>query len=370
MDKTQPIESNEKAERPVLLPAPAMRALIVMLTCLSLWLLLAAPRLKTAAEASPTGARRAVSLAILRPLAWFSENSGLSTATGALESAVGRDPDAAPGGVLDIDAALDELDLPEVPPEEALAETPSAAPEPGPDTPDGKREEEPREPADIALREPSERYKLRVAVIGDSFAQGIGNAIERATRNSYVHVLNLGRIATGLARADYFDWVAAMDKIQRRYQPDVVLVMLGGNDKQSIIFPGGRVVGSGDPDWGSAYRQRIAALLGEMGSKTHAVWVGLPPVKDKGKSDLFEDYNNMYRSTVEARRNSGYIDIWDGFAGEDGRYKPYGRGPNGDVVLLREQDGSHFTAAGYDLIVQRVITLMTGEWDLPRKILE
>src|SRR5665809_82505 len=71
--------------------APAGRVLLVMLVGLVLWLLLAAPSMKRSAEASPDGARRTVSLALLTPIAAASDLLGLEEASDAVERALGRD---------------------------------------------------------------------------------------------------------------------------------------------------------------------------------------------------------------------------------------------------------------------------------------
>lgn len=341
-------------------PRPAGKVLLSILICLGVWLLLAAPRMEKAASASPDGARRTVALALLRPIAWLSENSGISKAVGAIEEAMGKDPDDQPGGELDLDELLEGEDLPALPPPEDRPVPPKEPRKPRPERPDGKR-------ADDPLRKPTERYRLRIAVIGDSLADGIGDAIQRNTRSNLVHVLSVGRIATGLARADYFDWVEALAKIKKRYRPDVVVMMLGGNDKQSVVFPGGRAIVSGDPDWGPAYRERIADLLGEA-SGSHVVWVGLPPVRDRGKSRLFLDYNDMYEQAMEERRNSAYIDIWEMFANSEGEYRAYGK-VAGRTVQLRAGDGAHFTITGYDLIADEVLTTLTKRWDLAKQAL-
>jgi hypothetical protein len=347
---------------------PFGRVLLVLLTCLGLWALLAAPRMLRAAEASPEGLRRTVSLWTLRPAAWLSETTGLSAASGALEEALGHDPNEPPGGELDIDAELEAAGLPRLPADQ---------PPPEPSNRDRRDTGEPQQraagnerPRNDPLRKPSTRYRLRIAVIGDSLANGVGDAVERATRSSLVHVLNLGRNATGLARADYFDWVDGMRKVSRRYTPDVVVVMLGSNDKQSVVFPGGRAVVSGDPDWGGSYRDRIDGFLAAAGSKTHVVWVGLPPVKDAGKSRIFRSFNDLYADSVENRRNSEYVGLWKAFSDTDGKYRPFGPGPHGDKVLLRAVDGAHFTIPGYDLIAQKITDLLRSEWRLDPRTLD
>jgi uncharacterized protein len=343
-------------------PSSWLRVSLALFVCLGIWLLLSAPRLEHSASASPDGLRRTVALSILRPAARFSEAIGLADATDAIETALGKDPDAPPGGELDLEEELAGEELPPLPPEEV--QPPREEPRPS-----KKKGDHKQSPRDTPLRRPSERYRLRVAVVGDSLAQGVGDAMRRSFRSSLVHVLDVGRLATGLARADYFDWVAAMDKISKRYDPDVVVVMVGSNDKQSVVFPNGRGVVSGDPDWGAAYRQRIADFLGATKRRAHVVWVGLPPVKDRGKSRLFRVYNDMYRDVLQDRRDARFIDIWDTFADSEGDYRAYGRGPNGKVVLLRAGDGAHFSVTGYEMIVDLALQVMQERWDMSRKVL-
>src|ERR1700675_4390284 len=77
---------------------PAGRVFIVMLVCLLLWGFLFAPTLKRAAEASPDGTRRSAALALLRPFAAVSDVLQITKLTDAVEQALGRNPDEAPGG--------------------------------------------------------------------------------------------------------------------------------------------------------------------------------------------------------------------------------------------------------------------------------
>ncbi|MCD6022815.1 MAG: hypothetical protein K0R20_2525, partial [Actinomycetia bacterium] len=70
---------------------PAGRVLVVLLVALLTWTLLYAPALKRAAEASPIGTRRTLSLAILRPLAAVSDWIGLDQLADTIERAVGHE---------------------------------------------------------------------------------------------------------------------------------------------------------------------------------------------------------------------------------------------------------------------------------------
>ncbi len=69
---------------------------------------------------------------------------------------------------------------------------------------------------DTPLREPTGQDPLRIAVVGDSLAAGVGYFAERVFRPFFVNVIKQGRISTGLSRPDYFDWQAQMRYIMQR----------------------------------------------------------------------------------------------------------------------------------------------------------
>ncbi len=77
---------------------PAGKVFVVMLVCLLLWAFLFAPTMKRAAEASPDGDRRSAALAILTPFVAINDALQITKLTDAVEQALGRDPNEAPGG--------------------------------------------------------------------------------------------------------------------------------------------------------------------------------------------------------------------------------------------------------------------------------
>ncbi|MEX2628243.1 MAG: hypothetical protein WD225_15260, partial [Ilumatobacteraceae bacterium] len=189
----------------------AGQVLIALLVCVVAWSFLYAPELKRAAETHPEGTRRDLSLTILSPLDWIARTTRLATVTDAAGSLAGRDPDAALGAGGDV--IVDDL--------------PTIAPDPG-----GKPEKPPVR--DTELRKPTNDKKLRVVVVGDSLAVGLGYFADRVFRPAVVDVRKQARISTGLARPDYFDWPAQMQLIVDRYRPDLTIVMVGENDNQPL----------------------------------------------------------------------------------------------------------------------------------------
>lgn len=327
---------------------PAGKVLVVMIVCLSVWTLLYAPTLKRASEAQPLGTRRTVSIWVLSPLTAVSNTLQLTRVTNGLSRALGRDPNAAPGGGLDVPLpeALPTID-------------PGASVSPGPQGPVTE---------DSPIRKPTTQDKLRVVVVGDSLAAGLGVYLEREFRPALARVSRQGRISTGLARLDYFDWLGAMQEIQDGYRPDLVVVMLGDNDSQGLRTPGGQVVVDiGNAAWPPAYEERaerMARIAVDGGA--HVAWVGLPIVKRKELWTVMLRQNEIYERVADRTPNAMYVDAWDRFATPEGDYTPFYR-HDGKIELIRATDGIHFNPRGYELIARAVAESVVSSFGLTPK---
>jgi uncharacterized protein len=98
--------------------------------------------------------------------------------------------------------------------------------------------------------------------------------------------------------------------------------------------------------WVELYNKKIEELIGVLKSKgVPVVWVGLPAVRGtKATADmLFLD--SLYR---EAAGKAGitYVDVWDGFVDEAGRFLQQGPDFEGQIRRLRSYDGVYFTKPG------------------------
>lgn len=320
---------------------PAGRVLIVIVVALVTWTFLYAPSLKRASEAQPLGTRRTVSLWVLSPIAAISDLVQLTEITDGASRALGRDPDAAPGGSVDVP---DPEDIPTV----------SASPTP-------------TDPVvkDTKIRRPTPTNELRVVVVGDSLAAGLGVYLEREFRPALVRVLRQGRISTGLSRLDYFDWMAAMRKIENSYRPDLVVVMIGDNDNQSLQSPGGQTVAKiGSFEWPRGYQRRVEEFTRiAVDGGAHVTWVGLPIVQRKERWDVMQRQNDIFERVVDVTPNAVYVDSWDRFATRDGQYTPF-YWENGKAQLVRAPDGLHFTPRGYELLAEAVGQTVVEEFRL------
>ena len=227
------------------------------------------------------------------------------------------------------------------------------------------RSERPR----AVSREPSERVEPRrvkapgevtffAAVIGDTLSQQLGDGLDEAFADApQIGVLHKGKENSGLVRSDYFDWIKAGAEIAGGdKKPQMAVVMIGSNDRQSL-GDAGRTVEPLTPRWQEIYAARVDALIQAFKEKDiPLVWVGLPIMKNERFSADMAELNDIYRASA-GRAQIPFIDLWEIFADEHGRYSPYGPDVNGQRVKLRAADGVHFTSAG----ARKVAHFVEGE---------
>jgi lysophospholipase L1-like esterase len=335
---------------------PAGRVLVVILVTLLAWTLLYAPTLKRAAEASPLGARRTVSLAVLRPVAAVSDWIGLNELAGSIERAIGRDQ-GRPGGAF-------------VPPPEDIPLTPEGDEDPssgngGNGGQNGEGDGDGATAEADSIRAPTPDRKLRVAIVGDSLAAGLGYFAERVFLPRLVKVSRQGRISTGLARPDYFNWPYTMQRIVDRFDPDLVIVMLGENDHQSLqTVHGEREALIGTSEWPPTYRERVLTMMRIATSQgAKVVWAGLPISADFRVRDHSRRQNEIFAFAASISNNVAYFDAWERFREPEDGYTAYFR-EGRRVILIREGDGLHFNAIGYTILAREIAKLAVEEFGL------
>jgi hypothetical protein len=335
--------------------------LVTMMVCLVVWAVLFAPVLARNAETGPVGARRSATLAVLRPTLAISDAVGLSAVTEPLLRALGDDPNAQPGGELD----LPDIDLPPLP---SLVPGPRTAEPSNAPRAEHRGDDQDGGIALPPIRTPTPQNKLRIAVVGDSLAQGLGPSVERAFDPDVSRVLSLGRESTGLSREDYFNWPRAMREIEAEFRPDVVYVMLGTNDDQAQISRDGAAIDVGSTAWVDGYRARVAAFVHEATrAGTRVVWVGIPVVQEHRRWSFYRRVNSIYSQVAVGDPLATFVDTWARFEARDGGYTAFLRNERGVVQEMRAGDGVHFTPAGYDYLARIAVRATDEAFDLPQR---
>ncbi|MGF6429807.1 SGNH/GDSL hydrolase family protein [Bradyrhizobium sp. Pha-3] len=127
-----------------------------------------------------------------------------------------------------------------------------------------------------------------------------------------------------------------------------------------------------DDRWVELYGKKIEELINVLKSKgVPVLWVGLPAIRgQKGTSDmLFLDA--LYRDGA-GKAGITYVDVWDGFVDEAGRFMQKGPDFEGQPRKLRTDDGVFFTKAGARKLahyvereVTRLLAVRSGPIALP-----
>ncbi len=244
-----------------------------------------------------------------------------------------------------------------------------------------------------------------ILVLGDGMADWLAYGLEQAYADEpEIGIIRKVKANTGLLRyqlrGDPADWPAAAKEILATEKPDVIVVMLGLSDRVPIREPVEKKErkekknarsksdakspattsqsddkGADDglsPDdaddadssqektqrpangidpfhdvrWIELYDRKIEEMIAAVKSKgVPVVWVGLPAIRGvKGTADmLFLD--SLYRDAAD-KAGITYVDVWDGFVDDAGRFLLKGADSEGQTRLLRSWDGVYFTTYG------------------------
>ena len=185
-----------------------------------------------------------------------------------------------------------------------------------------------------------------ILVVGDFMASGLGAGLDDAFEASPgVVVKPRGNVASGLVRQDYYNWPQQLPGMMDEMKPAIVVVMIGANDRQQMIGDGLNEKFGTDP-WFMAYEERVQQFAKLVTSRhIPLLWVGLPPFGSDAMTADAARLNQIYRSQIESVGGE-FIDIWDGFTDEGGKFIITGSDINGQQVRLRTADSINLTAAG------------------------
>src|SRR5262245_24918122 len=282
------------------------------------------------------------------------------------------------------------------------------------------REVEKEQPPDHSHAPPGTPRKdatVKVVVMGDANADWLAFGLEDAfSEKPEIGIVRKHRTDSGLIRYDQrrdSEWPQMAREIITAEKPKFVVMMIGNNDRQTIrekapppapanaqpIQPPPQVPAP-PPDlerqpvgqqhrqmtpaqarqadygpwefksekWELAYIKRIDATIAALKSAGVAViWVGLPSQRGTNASDQSSYLNELYRSRAE-KAGIVYVDIWEGFVDEAGKFSPQGPDYLGQTRRLRTGDGVYFTKFGARKLahyVEREIERIVGNKGMP-----
>lgn len=220
--------------------------------------------------------------------------------------------------------------------------------------------EPPLPTVEISPKDPDAK---KILVLGDFVAGGIAWGLDQTlAEEPKLAVVDRSNNSSGLVRADYYDWNAELLKILNEEKPAIIVMELGANDRQRLRLDG-KVFQPGTDTWEATYEKRLAGLVDTL--KVYGrpfFWVGAPPMRVDAASADMTHFNELFKAKV-SDAGGYFVDIWNGFADEDGNYISSGPDVDGQLRALRSGDGINFTRAGrlkLAFFVDREIKRVTG----------
>ena len=203
---------------------------------------------------------------------------------------------------------------------------------------------------------------VEILSIGDALGGGLGAGLARVTEASGDYDVSIRfNEESGLARPEVYDWAATLPKILEGNAYDVIVVMLGANDRQ-VIRDGDNRYDFGTPEWTASYTAQADRLLDQLAaSRARVVWVAPPPMRDPEYDSAMQTIAALQKDLVE-KRGMTFLDLRKQFTNPDGTYTDSTTDGAANIVKLRGRDGISFFKAGNNLMGEQVLAaIKAGE---------
>jgi hypothetical protein len=201
-----------------------------------------------------------------------------------------------------------------------------------------------------------------VLVAGDSLSLFLADALRPmlAGRPGTTFAAR-GKVSSGLARPDFFNWEREMETLAAANRPDTVVVMIATNDNQTLTRPDGVKVGFGRPGWDIEYARRVRRIVelargGTPGARVY--WLGAPVMADAKLNADVAAINAVIARQLAVLPGCRFVDVSRTLADAAGRYVSALPAPGG-TRAARTRDGVHLTPYGATLLAHAALSSMS-----------
>lgn len=186
----------------------------------------------------------------------------------------------------------------------------------------------------------------RLAVFGDSMAVDIAKALERLyAEDPNLVVIGQGVGSSGFVREDFFDWNKTVGEQIAANSFDIAVMIIGINDRQAFGS-----VKPLTPEWNAEYTARVSNFVTQLrNAGKPTIWIGLPPMEQPSYAKAISQISEIQKLAAYSG-GAEFLDIYERFLSEEGKYSSSGPDLNGNRVRMRKDDGIHFSAAGADKV--------------------
>ncbi|NJK66394.1 MAG: DUF459 domain-containing protein [Microcoleus sp. SU_5_3] len=216
----------------------------------------------------------------------------------------------------------------------------------------------------VAVKPKLTRPYRRFLFVGDSVMFDLGIQLQYTMKQKY----NIAdtkleyKVSSGLNRIDYYDWYARTKEIIQDYQPDVVVILFGGNDTQDITDFQGKYRAIATKEWQKAYQERVDkyAKLLDSSSVRKVYWIGQSFSNKFWYAKYFPVMNEIYENASKSSAKIEFISTWDTFS-EAGKFAPVVADKSGKRGYVKVNDGVHFTSHGAKIIGDLIADKMAAD---------
>ena len=198
-----------------------------------------------------------------------------------------------------------------------------------------------------------------VVVFGDSQAAGLARGLQRVlVEDPRYRVLNRTHAGAALVHGED-EWLMPVERFAAHERADIAVVMFGANDRLDMRDADSGYLHFRTDEWHDAYAARTDRILSLLAdAKLRVMWCGNPIARSATYSADMGYINDIYVAET-AKFGAQFVSLWTAVADDQGRYAAYGKDRDGTTERLRGDDGIHFTAAGYELIAEKIIGLLS-----------
>jgi lysophospholipase L1-like esterase len=197
---------------------------------------------------------------------------------------------------------------------------------------------------------------IRVLVTGDSLSTYAGQELVKLMAGDDRFVVRIEWAnGSGLTKPNVLDWAQYARDVTAKYQPDLVVVILGGNDTVNMV-QGGELISRDSQQWVNEYSRRTQLVVNEFiaNKVTNVIWAGPPPVKDKNRN---LSYSQISMSLQQAAAQLASLKLLDTFSNISPKFSaPIA----GSQLLLRQPDGVHWTREASKLIAVELQSMLVN----------
>ena len=175
---------------------------------------------------------------------------------------------------------------------------------------------------------------LSILFIGDSLSVETGKSFKEITKPAIVSVES--KVGSGLNNRLFWNWYTKAEELNSKYNPDIVIVMLGSNDAPC-----------------SAYYDKVNELKSKFPNKK-VYWVSVLPFAHSFLWKRTEKNNYV----IQKAMGDNFIDVSDVISLRN----KFTSKKNGDRI--RTEDGVHLTKIGGELIAAEILNQLKLKGEL------